>query len=172
MTVSITAALSSFAQAVSNVGFAVFNASLAVFQAIIALFSEIAAGVLQIGQALVRLATDLVQDTVGFIFGTLLSPRRQRCSAHSMCLQRTSSSFSCSEVLTIGTPARRSPIGRVNEGREISRSHDLPLVSGLHLLLPPSRIDSTLSFSPLPPEFGCSDALLLCHYSAIFPTLL
>lgn len=69
MAASITAALSTFAQAVSNVVFAVFHAALAVFQAVIALFSEIATGILQIGQAVVKLATDLVQDTLGFVFG-------------------------------------------------------------------------------------------------------
>ena len=34
----------------------------------LALFSEIATGVLQIAQAVVKLFTDLIQDTVGFIF--------------------------------------------------------------------------------------------------------
>jgi len=67
MATSITTALSSFAQAVSNVAFAVFHAALAVFQAIVALFSEIATGILQIGQAVVKLATDLFQDTLGFV---------------------------------------------------------------------------------------------------------
>jgi phage-related protein len=74
MTASLTTALSAFAQAVTNVGVAILNAALAVFHAIIALFSEVITGVLQIGQALVKLATDLLQDTLGFIFGALATP--------------------------------------------------------------------------------------------------
>ena len=69
MTASITAAFSAFAQALTNVGFAILNAALAVFHAVIALFQEIATGVLSVAQAVVRLATDLVQDTLGFVFG-------------------------------------------------------------------------------------------------------
>ena len=69
MATAITTALSAFAQAITNVGFAVLNAALAVFHAILALFQEIATGVLSIAQAVVKLFTDLVQDTLGFVFG-------------------------------------------------------------------------------------------------------
>lgn len=101
MATSITTALSSFAQALSNVGFAILNAAVAVFNAILALFSEIAMGVLQVAQALIKLVTDLVQDTVGFLFGEPID------AVNSEMLltfsQRTSSSFSSLVARTIGT---------------------------------------------------------------------
>lgn len=79
MATSITTAFSTFAQALTNVGFALLNAGLAVFQAIVALFQEIITGVLSIGQAVVKLATDLVQDTLGFVFGEWRVTRGDVC---------------------------------------------------------------------------------------------
>ena len=66
---ALVRAFSNFAQAISNIAFAVLNAGLAVFNAVVLLGKEIVSAVFDILQAVVQLFTELLQDTIGFIFG-------------------------------------------------------------------------------------------------------
>jgi hypothetical protein len=62
-------AFSNFSQALTNIAFAIMNAAIAVFHAIFQLGQELLTGVVAIFQAVVNLFLELVQDTVGFVFG-------------------------------------------------------------------------------------------------------
>lgn len=75
---SVEAALHDFFKAITNIFSAVFNSVFAVFQAILALGQEVFGSVIHLFNAIVRLAVDLTQETVGFVFGThrLLSESR------------------------------------------------------------------------------------------------
>lgn len=89
---ALVRAFSNFTQALSNIVFAILNAFLAVFQAIVQLLKEVATGAFDILQAIVRLFTELLQDTVGFVFGESYLPSGCRPQELTTGLQRT---FSC-----------------------------------------------------------------------------
>ena len=68
---TVVAALNNFTQAIVGIGYSVLNAILAVFHAFLALGNEVLTGVVKLLHAVVALVTDLVQDTLGLIFGGL-----------------------------------------------------------------------------------------------------
>ncbi|KAI0803073.1 hypothetical protein BC629DRAFT_1591167 [Irpex lacteus] len=68
---ALAKAFSNFSQAIANIAFAIANAFIAVFHAVIELGEEAFKGVFDIFHAIVNLFTELVQDTVGFVFANL-----------------------------------------------------------------------------------------------------
>ncbi|KAI0085613.1 hypothetical protein BDY19DRAFT_996525 [Irpex rosettiformis] len=65
---ALAKAFSNFSQAISNVAFAVVDAFVAVVHAIIQLGGAVIKGVFDLFDAAASLFTELVQDTVGFVF--------------------------------------------------------------------------------------------------------
>ena len=68
-TMTVTSAFAHFAQSVVGIGSSLVNAILAIFQAFLALGQEVLTSAFKLIQAVAVLATDLVQDTLGFVFG-------------------------------------------------------------------------------------------------------
>ena len=66
---SIGTALNNFTQSVAGIFYSLLNAVLAIFHAVLALGNELLTSVFKLFQAVAALVKDLVQGTVGFVFG-------------------------------------------------------------------------------------------------------
>lgn len=71
---TVAAALNNFVQALVGVGHSLINAVLAVFQAFLSLGNAVLMGGVKLVHAVIALFTDLVQDTLGLVFGELCLP--------------------------------------------------------------------------------------------------
>lgn len=71
---TVVAALNNFGHAVVGVVHSLINAVLAVFQALLSLGNELLMGGVKLVHAVIALFTDLIQDTLGLVFGELYRP--------------------------------------------------------------------------------------------------
>ncbi|KAL4243188.1 hypothetical protein ABKN59_001002 [Abortiporus biennis] len=70
---SVQASFYDFSQSVAKILGALLNSLFAVFHAMLALGQQTVAGMFQLGHAIMRLATDLTQGVVGFVFANFFA---------------------------------------------------------------------------------------------------
>lgn len=66
---SSASAFNNFLQSLVGIGQSILHAIMAIFYSVFALGQEVLTGAISLVTAVAALATDLVQDTVGFVFG-------------------------------------------------------------------------------------------------------